>query len=204
MAFTTALLSLFSKEAAARSVFGKVHGITEGTIAERDTGRKGLELRGNCGDRPACLRICMVWGSAWLTVKPKKELDFRMGLDRDDDMDRHGYEKYKAAQDPEWDAGAEVELRRYVSDHVYFQHPLGVDDSDDPWEELHRFESMPGDLQQRIIAAVELDTHGNFAFYRDKLEVGVAKRIFSVKDPIARIQERLELASESLDWMEAV
>lgn len=203
MAFTTKLLSLFSKEAAARSIFRRVHGMIDTSIVTRDTGRKGLELRGKYSSRPACVRICMVWGSAWLTVKPKEELDFRMVAHRDDDMDRRGYEKWKSAQDPEWDTGAGIEIRRYLSDHVYFESKnLSFDEDSDRWIELHRFEKIPSDLRQRIIAAVELDTHGKFAFYRDKLELGVAKRIFWVGDPLTRIQNRLELAAEVLDWME--
>lgn len=164
--------------------------------------RDSLELRGHYLDHKARIRVCMVYGSGWLDMKPTHELTVTFSLRRDD-MNRQGYESSKLERDPDWDADTRsIEgERHYVSEWAYFKSAQ-VYDYEDPWQELKAFQSMPPDLQAKAIDVVEQDSHGSFSLSRSGLELGVAKRIFWVGDPVQRIQERLALAHATLVWAE--
>lgn len=200
MGFGLFLRSLIAREASARAVLGSVSNVEESSMVTRDTGRGGLELRGDYRGRPTMVRICLVWTGCWIKMKTPEVCHKGFNLTRGSgDMDRDAYAVWHREQDPTWDASAAQGGRRYPGRWAYLDASVDEYGEAGKATDYDQFMTLPEDLRASLIAAVDQDRYGSARLMRDALKLSIAERIFRIGDPVALIEERLDLAARVLD-----
>ena len=184
-----ALLSLVWKGGAARLIARPLIPVVQGTIKIRDDGRKKLEVRGRYRGASVRVTLGLVWGGAWVELRPDPPIDtsFSFSLSHDDDG-RKAYEKKNADLD-EWDKTSGNDKKLFIAEQAYFSEP----------DQRRCFNQLPDELQKAIVTVVEQDRYGKCRVHRDSVKVSVASRIHWRRNPAKLILSRLDLGADLID-----
>ncbi len=184
-----AWLFLLPKRFAGRILAKKIAPLVDGTVRYEKGKRPSCEVVGTYRDRDVRIRINLMWGyfSIRLLTQEQRRIELCFRLE----WDKHGkrvHESELAHSDDE------SETKSFVSDHVAL---TWTKDSIDAGKLLQN----AGRLQDAMIAAVNRRTCWSFAY--TELKFLPHDWVFWRLDPVKMVQEKLDLAVEAIEAIEA-